>query len=260
MQIVFIGDSITEGLGVIRSKTNYANLLQAQLKAQVAQPVHIVNFGSSAMQVSESRERHEQRILEMQPDIVVFAHGITEAIPRVQKKHLKWMPKRWRRPGWMDPRPYYSSRTFRRVMEKVESGARWRAKVALIQMFGGKPWMSLEEFRRHTTEFVHNVLNHNRNTRIILLATSDIEDKYFPGASESIRMYRQVFHEICNNPQSANRVFVCDAARNLHKWNDYLEDRFHPNGLGHDKIARALLNTILGHSLGGRMAKKEVSL
>lgn len=55
MQIVFIGDSITEGLGVIRSKTNYATLLY------------------------------------------------------------------WRRPGWMDPRPYYSTHMFRRVIEKVES-------------------------------------------------------------------------------------------------------------------------------------------
>lgn len=62
-------------------------------------------------------------------------------------------------------------------------------------MFGGKPLMSLEEFRRHTIKFVQKALNHNRNTRIVLLATSDIEDKYFTGASESIGMYRQVFHE-----------------------------------------------------------------
>lgn len=55
--------------------------------------------------------------------------------------------------------------------------------------------MSLEEFRRHTIKFVQKALNHNRNTRIVLLATSDIEDKYFTGASESIGMYRQVFHE-----------------------------------------------------------------
>lgn len=258
MQIVFIGDSITEGLGVIRSNTNYANLLQAQLKSLMAQPVDIVNFGSSAMQVNESREKYEQRILEMQPDIIVFAHGITEAIVRVQKKYLKWMPMRWRRPGWMDPRPYYSTRRWRRCLEKVESGVRWRVKVALIKMFGGKPWMSLEEFRRHTTEFLWKVMDASPKTSIILLAPSDIEEKYFPGSSESIRIYRRVFHDICNNAQSENRIFLCDASQFLHKWNDYLEDRFHPNELGHGKIAKALLNTLLEHSLGSRIVKEEI--
>jgi|GEM_PF-983653 len=259
MQIVFIGDSITEGLGVIRSKTNYANLLQAQLKSLMGQPVHIVNFGSSAMQVNESREKYEQRILGLQPDIIVFAHGITEAIVREQRKYLKWMPKRWRRPGWMDPRPYYSTRKLRRWVEKIESGVRWRLKVALIKTFGGKPWMSLDEFRKHTNDFVLNVLNYSPSTSIIFLAPSDIEEKYFPGSSESMRIYRKAFHEICNKTKSTNRVFFCDTSQALHKWKDYLEDRFHPNELGHSKIARALFNVIVEHSLISPFVQKEVS-
>ncbi|UNK18764.1 GDSL-type esterase/lipase family protein [Paenibacillus sp. N3/727] len=259
MLIVFLGDSITEGLGVIRSKTNYANLLQTHIKSLVSQPVEIVNFGASAMQVNESKKKYEQRILELQPDIIVFAHGITEAIVREQKRYLKWLPKRWRRPGWMDPRPYYSTRMLRRWPEKLESGLRWRVKVALIKVFGGKQWMSLEEFKQHTTDFVLNVLNNSVDTKIILLSPSDIEEKYFPGSPASMKQYRGVLNDICEKWKFTNRIFLCDTSQSLHKWNDYLEDRFHPNELGHSKIAKALMNTIIQYSLADRQMKKEVS-
>jgi lysophospholipase L1-like esterase len=248
MLIVFLGDSITEGLGVLRSNSNYANLLQAQLNSVLSHPVEIMNFGSSAMQVNETRVKHEQRILELQPDLIVIAHGITESIVREQKKFLKWLPKRWRRPGWMDPKPYYSTRIGRRILEKMESGLRWRVKVTLIKVFGGRPWMSIEEFRFQTTELVQNILNSSTGTKLVLLTPSDIEDKYFPGSLESMKRYRGILHEIYENSKSSNRVFLCDTSQALDKWSDYLEDRFHPNELGHRKIADALLSTIQENS------------
>lgn len=259
MLIVFLGDSITEGLGVIRSRTAYANLLQAQLESFYSRSIEIMNYGASAMQVNESREKYESRILELQPDIIVLAHGITEAIIREHKKHLKFMPKRWRRPGWMDPRPYYSSRKTRKWIEKLESGFRWRMKVTLIKIFGGKQWMRLEEFKQHTTDLVLTILNHNNKTQIIFLTPSDIEEKYFPGSPDSMKEYRKALKDIYENVKSTKRLFMCDTSQYLHKWTDYLDDRFHPNEQGHDKIARALMSVIVEHSLVDQQLKKEVS-
>lgn len=258
MLIVFLGDSITEGLGVIRSNTNYANLLQAQLKSLLSQPVEIMNFGSSAMQVNESRAKYEQRIMELQPDFIVFAHGITESIVREQKQYLKWLPRRWRRPGWMDPRPYYSTRKARRLMERLESALRWRVKVTLIKVLGGRPWMSLEDFKQHTTELILNILNNSPKTKVVLLTPSDIEEKYFPGSVESMKRYRGILHDICENSKDSNRIFLCDTSQTLNKWSDYLEDRFHPNELGHSKIAKALLSAIREDSLAAEPWMKEV--
>jgi lysophospholipase L1-like esterase len=249
MLIVFLGDSITEGLGVIRSRTSYANLLKMKLNSSFSQSVQIINFGASAMQVNESRERYEEKILELKPDVIVFAHGTTEAVVREQKKYLKYLPKRWQRPGWLDPRPFYSTRKFRKWLEKIESGLRWRVKVTLIKVFGGKQWMSLEEFKQHTTAFILTILNHNRNTNIIFLTPGDIEEKHFPGSPESMRKYREVLKDIHEHNKSSNRVFMCDSSQSLHKWNDYFLDRFHPNESGHNKIAEALLNTIIQNSL-----------
>ncbi|CAM3323667.1 MULTISPECIES: SGNH/GDSL hydrolase family protein [Paenibacillus] len=256
MLIVFLGGSITAGLGVVRSGNTYANLLQMKMKDRYTEKVEILNLGASAMQVNESRQKYETRILQLQPDIIVFAHGNTESVVREKKKYLKFMPKRWRRPGWMDPRPYYSSRKPRRWLEKTESAIRWRVKVSLIKVFGGKQWMSLEEFRQQTIDFIITILNNSPRTKIILLTPGDIEDRYFPGSSMSLRKYHDVLREIYDNSKSTNRVFMCDSSIKLHRWDDYFEDRFHPNEKGHNKIAEALMDTIVSHS----MMKKDMQV
>lgn len=249
MLIVFLGDSITQGLGVSRSGQNYANLLHKKLQLLSSQPIEIMNFGASAMQVNETRMKYEKKLMELQPDIIVFAHGITESIVREHKRYLRFMPKRWRKPGWMDPRPYYSTRKPRRWLEMLESGLRWRVKVTLIKAMGGKPWMHIDDFKQHTMEFTLNLINHNKQTKIILLAPGDIEEKFFPGSSESMEKYRLVLEDIYEKCRPTQRVFMCNSSGYLHKWNDYFEDRFHPNETGHDKIAKALMGTIVHNSL-----------
>lgn len=260
MLIVCIGDSITEGLGVTRSNTSYANLLQEKLRRSYCPSVQVINYGASAMQINESRSKYEKTILELQPDIIVYAHGNTEAVVREQKKYLRFLPKRWRRPGWMDPRAYYSTRFRRRLLEKIESGLRWRVKVSLIKVFGGKQWMSLEEFRRQTTDFVLTMLQYSPKTNIVFVPPGDIEERYFPGTPESMRKYREAMREICEQYKSSNRLFMCDSYAALHKWDDYFYDRFHPNEMGHDKIAETLMQTIIQHSLwSNNEVMKEVS-
>lgn len=249
MLVVCLGGSITAGMGVTRSKSSYADLLKIKMTTSCSQSVEIINFGASAMQVNESREKYEKKILQLQPDIIVFAHGNTEAVVREQRKHLKYMPKRWRNPGWMDPRPYYSTRKTRKFLEKIESGLRWRVKVMLIKVFGGKQWMSLEQFKQQTTDFTKTVLTHNTKTNIIFLTPGDIEEKYFPGSPESMKKYREVLKDVYEMNKSSNRIFMCDSSQYLHKWNDYFVDHFHPNEKGHNKIADALLDTIIQHSL-----------
>lgn len=261
MLIVFLGDSITEGLGVTRTKSSYANLLQTKLENFYSNPVEIINFGASAMQINESREKYENKILDLEPDIIVVAHGNTESVVREQKMYLRYLPKRWRKPGWMDPRPYYSTKNYRRWLEKLESGIRWRVKVTLINIFGGKQWMSLTEFRQQISDFVMTNLNHSAKTKIIILTPGNIEEKYFPGSPESMRMYSQVMKDVYENTKSSNRVFMCDSSQCLHQWNDYFNDRFHPNEIGHDKISETLLDTIIKHSLlTNNKVMKEVSL
>ncbi|VTR27436.1 GDSL-like Lipase/Acylhydrolase [Actinobacillus pleuropneumoniae] len=249
MLIAFLGGSITAGLGVVKSGKTYTNQLQMKLQDLYPTPIEIINFGASAMQVDESRQKYETKILELQPDIIVFAHGNTESVVREQRKYLKFMPKRWRRPGWMDPRPYYSTRKPRKWLEKTESAIRWRVKVSLIKAFGGKQWMSVEDFKKQTTEFIFTVLNHSTKTKIILLTPGEIEERYFPGSPASMKKYRNALKEVYESSRLTNRVFMCDSSGQLHKWNDYFQDRFHPNEEGHRKIAEALMRTICQHSL-----------
>ncbi|GIO89216.1 SGNH/GDSL hydrolase family protein [Paenibacillus sp. FSL K6-1566] len=249
MLIVCLGDSVTQGLGVSKYGRSYGNLLQSKLQSLYAQSVQLMNLAGSAMQVHESRMKYEKKLMEMQPEIIIFAHGITESVVREQKKHLRFLPKRWRKPGWMDPRPYFSRRKPKVWLEKLESSLRWRVKVILIKTLGGRPWMSVDEFKQHTTDFILNVLGHNQKTKIILLTPGDIEERYFPGSPASMQKYRDALRDIYENSKSTNRVFMCDSSTKLHRWDDYFEDRFHPNEGGHNKIAEALMDTIVKYSL-----------
>ncbi|MFI2857938.1 SGNH/GDSL hydrolase family protein [Paenibacillus sp. JSM ZJ436] len=261
MLIVCIGDSITEGLGVIRTKSSYADLIKKQFQEVYSIPVNVLNFGASAMQINESLEKYSEKIISLQPDIVIIAHGITESIVREQKKYLRYLPKRWRRPGWMDPRAYYSRSKLRRFMEKTESSIRWRTKVALIKIFGGLPWMNISDFENYSNDFVSKILTNSPSTNIIFLSPSDVDQKYFPGSSDSMSKYREVTKKICELNSSTCRVFMCDSHHVLDKWTDYFEDHFHPNEHGHKKIANMLVHTIKENDLfQKKLIRNEVSI
>ncbi|CAM3270297.1 SGNH/GDSL hydrolase family protein [Paenibacillus lupini] len=248
MNIVVMGDSITEGLGVKRSGKTYANLLQDKLLTVYSKPFEIINLGSSAMQIDESRIRYEEQILgQVNVKVVIIAHGITEAIVRPKKEQLKYLPRRWRKPGWTDPRPYYSRKFLRRMFEMLESGIRWRTKAFLIRLFGGEKWMPIDQFAKHLSDCTRMLLNDNRDLHVIYLSPIDIEEKYFPHSKESLKQYKEQLNEICG--RLGSRVHLCDASLSLHRWSDYFEDRFHPNEQGHEKIADALLRTIMENSI-----------
>lgn len=133
MVIVFCGDSITAGLGV--TNESYPVVVGRWLTQRFGDDqVHIVNASGTAHQLKDSL-RDIQKIIDMMPDVVIIAHGPTEAVVRPRSELLKYVPPRWRRPGWLDPRPYYSRRYWKRLVQRIESGSRWRLKVALIRIF-----------------------------------------------------------------------------------------------------------------------------
>lgn len=235
MKISILGDSIAAGLGV-RGKS-YSDLICCQLE-QNHDDVEVYNYASSAMQLVDSR-RFISTIVDNKCDLIIIAHGITEAIVRPKDKLLKFMPKRWRRAGWMDPRPYFSKKKLRRLGQKIESSIRWRIKVFLVNLAGGITWGSRMQFKKNLNLLINEVLQDNIS-QVLLLSHTGIDEKYFPGSLTSLNDYKNDIFDLVEK-FNTDRVKMLDISNICDEWGDYLDDNFHPNKEGHRKIADLIL-------------------
>lgn len=228
MKIVLAGDSIAAGLGV--KDRSYGDLLAKELQAE------FTNFAESAKPVKETFE-NLSLIIDLDPDYVILAHGITEAIVRPRQDSLKYLPKRWRKPGWMDPVPYFSRRLVKRFLQKCESAVRWRIKNLFISFFGSVTFMSEQEYRACLERTVQTI-KEQTSSKIILLSHSGIDERFYPGSHESL----ETFKRITKSLEDDRTVFI-NVSDKLEKWGDYFADHFHPNASGHAKIGEELLRS-----------------
>src|SRR6516164_3165063 len=112
MNIVVLGDSIAEGLGAAGKA--YPDQLAERLSRRSGIEVRLVNLAYTAFQISDSVHLLGL-VRSSSPDLVIIAHGISEALVRPAPRALRFAPARWRNKGWMDPRPYFSRRWHRRL-------------------------------------------------------------------------------------------------------------------------------------------------
>lgn len=224
LTVALFGDSIAQGLGV-RDK-RYIDVLGDHLGAK------IVDYSRTGATVADSVQAFDDSPSE--PTLAVIAHGITEPILRPDLHGLP-LPQRWRRLGWMDPRPYYSSRWRRRYPERVESAVRWRIKNAILRHRDPIQLLSLDEYRRSLEALIGRL--RPLGAEIYLVEPPHIDDRYFPGSSAQQELYKAEAWDIPN----VNVVPIRDV---LNVWDDYLLDHFHPNDKGHRVIGRALVEIV----------------
>lgn len=222
--VAIFGDSIANGLGV--RKLTYAQIIAQALGKD------LLDFTGTAQTVAGSLDLLKSS--DAVPEIAIVAHGITEAVMRPLPEHLRWLPARWRRTGWMDPRPYYSSKLHRRIFERVESEVRWRTKNFVMTVGGAFQFLTAEEYEDLIRELVLEL--HRRGCHVILLGTPDIAEDYFPGSQRQQELY-----ELRLTGLDAQYIPL---GGRLDRWDDYLADRFHPNDVGHFKISQIVLEAM----------------
>ena len=231
LKIVVLGDSIAEGLGV--KGRCYADLLRMHLgKADC--PVSLLNLAYTAFQITDSRKYWPQ-VIAFDPDIVIIAHGITEAIIRPNINGY--------RIGRLDPRPYYSQQLLKRLCQQFDSALRWRFQVWMIQKDGGRTLMSCDEFESRLTESLDSLLRET-SARVTLLTHNGIDERFYSNSLASLNCFQECIARVAAQAALPNRVQVCDISHLLDPWSDFFADHFHPNATGHAKIAAALFEKV----------------
>jgi hypothetical protein len=218
------GDSIANGLG--SEGASYPRLLADRLGATY---VDVTATSSQLSDCIRSRERAKGA------DIALIAFGITEAMIRPTPGSLRFMPRRWRPAGWMDPRPYYSGRLAKRVPQRLDSALRWRMKVALIRLSGGMRWGEPTRYERELDDLVAWLLEQGTST-VVIVGRFGHDERYFPGSGPSADEFLEANRRVAH----ARGVLFCEGSGICRQWGDYLLDHFHPNELGHRRIADRL--------------------
>jgi lysophospholipase L1-like esterase len=168
--------------------------------------------------------------------VALIAFGITEAMIRPTNEALKVVPRRWRSPGWLDPRPYYSERRMKRAAQRLESAVRWRLKVALIRSRGGTRWGLPEMYERDLAYLIRN-LQANGTETIVVVGHMGHDERFFPGSESSCAEFGEINERVA---RAVGAHFV-DGEGVCARWDDFLADHFHPNQAGHRRIADRLL-------------------
>jgi lysophospholipase L1-like esterase len=224
MRVAIVGDSVPGGLGV--PGKSYPTLVAERLGAS------LVDLTAVAMPITDARERAHQAA---GAEVVLIAHGITEALIRPAHSALRFVPPRWRNDGRMDPRPYYSSRLWKRTAQRVESFVRSRVKVALIRHIGSRQVLDAASYERELRALIGEM--QSAGSRVVVISTPGMDDRFFPGSAAEIAAYDEINQRVA---ASVGAEF-CDIGRALHRWDDFFLDRFHPNADGHQRIACRVL-------------------
>src|SRR5579871_3865218 len=89
VHMIIVGDSIAEGLGV--AGCSYADLLREGVGESGRERAEVKNLAYTAFQISDS-SRLLPEIVQDRPDVMIVAHGITEALLRPPAAALRFVP------------------------------------------------------------------------------------------------------------------------------------------------------------------------
>jgi lysophospholipase L1-like esterase len=269
---VFLGDSLTEGVGSkrishvaelvkqLRSSgrnvhefrlRHVDNGFNRQIDFNVAGLMN-VDAGQSDLwlwnlacegQTIESDFGWLPLIAALRPELVVMFRGSLESIIRpamvADGDWPWWVPRSWRGYAAMDPRCYFSTTWWRKAKQSSVDALKQRARFKLLQARPGKPLLDLEQFATYQTELVRRL--RALGTRVLVLGLLPVDQACFPGSSEHFKSVNARLKEIAN----AEGAEFLDWASSLNGGDLFYRDGFHPNAAGAAMLARILRGRIL---------------
>ena len=272
---VFLGDSLTEGVG--SKRISHVTELVKQMRAAAGANVHEfrlrhvnsdfnrqIDFNvAGLMNVAPDQSPSDlwlwnlacegqtidsdlgwlPLIAALRPELVVIFRGSLESIIRpamvLDGDWPWWVPQSWRNYAAMDPRCYFSTTWWRKAKQSSVDALKQRARLKLLKLRPGKPLIDLEKFASYQTELLKRL--QALDTRVIVLGLLPVDEVRFPGSRE----YFRIVNARLKQTAEAEGVKFVDWASSLNGGDLFYRDGFHPNAGGADALARILGDQIL---------------
>jgi len=260
MNWVFLGDSLTEGVGSTR--ISYVTELTRQIRATGRLNVHELRLrhvepngqvefnvagkidvdGSAHSsdlwlwnlacegQTIETDLARLSLIKTLHPDLVVIFRGSLESIIRPATLP-SWVPQSWRGYAAMDPRCYFSTTWWRKAKQQAFDATKQRVRLKLIARDAGKPLMDVDTVAAHLSTLLRAL-----NTRVLVLGLLPVDESSFPGSPAHFALVNDKLRQVA----AAEGVEFFDWGSGLAPDGLFYRDGFHPNLAGARSLAERL--------------------
>ena len=272
---VFLGDSLTEGVG--SKRISHVTELVKQLREDAGANVHEfrlrqidadfdrqIEFNvAGLMNVDADQKRSDlwlwnlacegqtidsdfawlPLLAALRPELVVIFRGSLESIIRpamvADGDWPWWVPRSWRGYAAMDPRCYFSTTWWRKAKQTRVDALKQRARLRLLKLRPGKPLIDVEQFAAYQTELLARL--QALGTRVLVLGLLPVDQVRFPGSAEYFKTVNARLKQIAE----AEGAEFCDWASSLNGAGLFYRDGFHPNATGASLLAKILRERIL---------------
>lgn len=278
---VFLGDSLTEGVG--SSRASHVTELVKQLRARgVAGAANVHEFRlrpiqSSAnaqiqfnvagwMSVNDEYDASDlwvwnlacegqtidsdfawlPLIAALRPELVVVFRGSLESVIRpAVLRHGNWpwwVPSSWRGYAAMDPRCYFSTTWWRKAKQTSVDALKQRARLKLLSERDGQPLMDMNQLITHEKSLVRSL--RAVGARVIVLGLLPVSETRFPGSPEHFNAVNSRLHEVAVQEGAEFFDWATRLTRKGPRELFFYRDGFHPNAAGAQALAE-ILQTLL---------------
>jgi hypothetical protein len=279
---VFLGDSLTEGVGFARM--GYVSALARliaqdarfryihEMRARNVDPLHFNRFLKCNVAgfwqtfealghqndlwiwnlASEGTTIDSDALLlplirNINPELVIIFRGSLETILRPpQVKHNcwpQWIPRAWRGYASMDPRCYFSASRARAAKQRTIDYLKQKARLRMLRLYGGQPLVAADRLIDVYSALLSEL--HVVSRRVLMLGLLPVSETTFPGSRAQFLELNSKLHELAMNAD----VEFLDWGQEFYDGNLIFRDGFHPNEAGAQRLASLLCNFLVSHGL-----------
>lgn len=269
---VFLGDSLTEGVG--SKRISYVSELVTQIRSTGRLNVHemrlrhvdpggFVDFNvagkldvdegshssdlwcwnlASEGQTIESDLARLPLIATLRPELVVIFRGSLESIVRPAAFHDGtwpwWVPSSWRSYAAMDPRCYFSATWWRRAKQQSIDSVKQSIRLKLLTRGAGRPLMNIGELAAHLTTLLHRLKT--LNTCVLILGLLPVDEACFPSSPAYFESISRRLKQIASTEGVDFFDWGAELKSRITDQQLFYRDGFHPNLSGARALAEIL--------------------
>jgi lysophospholipase L1-like esterase len=272
---VFLGDSLTEGVG--SKRISHVAELVKQLRASGPANVHEfrlrhidtatfnrdIEFNVAGLMNVDARQNSSDiwlwnlacegqtiesdfewlpLIAALQPELVVIFRGSLESI--VRPAMLRdgtwpwWVPGSWRGYAAMDPRCYFSTTWWRKAKQTSVDALKQQARLRLLKARPGQPLMDLDLLAAHQTKLLRQL--RALATRVLVLGLLPVDQARFPDSPGHFKSVNARLQQIATAEGAEFFDWASLLPANGKQGELFYRDSFHPNAGGAAALAKIL--------------------
>lgn len=181
----------------------------------------------------------------LRPELVVIFRGSLESIIRpamlLDGGWPWWVPPSWRGYAAMDPRCYFSTTWWRKAKQSSIDALKQKTRLKLLKLRPGKPLIDLECLARYQTDLIKGL--RALGARVLVLGLLPVDHSRFPSSPEYFKSVNERLKEIA----TAEGAEFFDWGSLLPSTNGELfyRDSFHPNQVGAGALAKILRDRLV---------------